>query len=274
VDARHHVHAGGVAGRLERLAGHALEANAREVLVEVAPVHGVGALARLEDHARDRALALAGGVVARVGRQLEGRVGHGCRLGALLGGLALLGGGGVSLHVLAVLVVLAALRALLLEHEVRLEVGAGNDLVLAAGVLVLARACAGGGRFLGGGLAGRGLIRCGLVGCGLVGCGLVALLGGRRLAELLESLDLRARRLGVGRRLVGRRLVARRLLRRCLLGLRLALGRRALARLAGGALRSLVLGRLALGLLRLFGHQAFTSIGSGFCAAWGWSGPA
>ena len=32
--------------------------------------------------------------------------------------------------------------------------------------------------------------------------------------------------------------------------------------------------RLAVGLLRLFRHQASTSIGSCFCAACGWSGPA
>ena len=71
VDAGHDVHARVVAGGLERLARHALEADAREVLVEVAAVDRVGALARLEDHARDRALALAGGVVAGVGGELE-----------------------------------------------------------------------------------------------------------------------------------------------------------------------------------------------------------
>ena len=42
VDAGHHVHARVVAGRLERLARHALQADAREVLVEVATVDRVG----------------------------------------------------------------------------------------------------------------------------------------------------------------------------------------------------------------------------------------
>src|SRR6185503_3130767 len=60
VDASHHVHARVVARRLERLARRALEAHAREVLVEVAAVDRVGALTRLEDHAGDRALALPG----------------------------------------------------------------------------------------------------------------------------------------------------------------------------------------------------------------------
>ena len=67
VDPGHHVHAVLVAGRLERLARHPLEADAREVLVEVAAVDRVGALARLQDHARHGALALAGGRVAGVG---------------------------------------------------------------------------------------------------------------------------------------------------------------------------------------------------------------
>ena len=71
VDAGDDVHARVVAGRLERLAGDALELHAREVLVEVAAVDAEGALARLEDHARDGALALAGG--AGSGRRRRGR---------------------------------------------------------------------------------------------------------------------------------------------------------------------------------------------------------
>src|SRR5205085_5989958 len=73
--------------------------------------------------------------VASVGRKVDGRARHGCRL--LLdrrGGLAVALGVGVRV---AGVVVVAAL--LLLEHEVGLEVGAGDRLRLARSLLALAR---------------------------------------------------------------------------------------------------------------------------------------
>src|SRR3712207_1267803 len=75
VDARDDVQARVVARGLERLLGDALELDAREVLVEVAAVDAERALARAEDHARDGALALAGGAIAGVGGQVQRRVG-------------------------------------------------------------------------------------------------------------------------------------------------------------------------------------------------------
>ena len=82
------------------------------------------------------------------------------------------------------------------------------------------------------------------------------------LVELLQALDLGTGGVRICRLLLGG--VGSRCVRR-------ALRRRGLARLARSALGGLFprRGLLALGLLRLFGHQAITSICSGFCAAWG-----
>src|SRR3954447_17164834 len=66
-----HVHAVLVADGLERLADLALERVAREVVVELLAVDRVHAGARLEDHARDRGLALAGGGVAGAGGEVD-----------------------------------------------------------------------------------------------------------------------------------------------------------------------------------------------------------
>src|SRR3954462_11871900 len=64
VDLRHHVHPVLVADGLERLADVALKREAREVLLERAPVDRVGARARTEDHAGDGGLALARRAIA------------------------------------------------------------------------------------------------------------------------------------------------------------------------------------------------------------------
>src|SRR3954471_11105943 len=115
----------------------------------MAAVDLVGAVAGLEDHAGDSALALAGGRVAGVGGQVQGLAGDGLRLAGLLGPI-LLGHsdgllGGLGAGVLGAL----GLLALLLEHEVRLQVEAGDDLLFS--VVGLAAAALGAGRrFLGG----------------------------------------------------------------------------------------------------------------------------
>jgi hypothetical protein len=254
-----------------------LELHAREVLVEVAPVDAEGALPRLQDHASDRALALAGGAVASVGGQVERRVGDrlglaGGLLGALLGGLVL---DEVGVRVLAELALLAL--ALLLEHEIRLEVHARDDLLLGLVLraLLLRPALARSGLLaLGSGLfafSGRsGLFAFGsrLVAfsgrSGLLGSGLFAFGSGLLSRSGLFALGSGLLRLALGRR--------RQRLRALDLGTRSAgvlLGRRGFARLAGDAL---LLG--GVGLAFLGEHQASTSRGSGFCAACGWSGPA
>src|SRR5205814_1745392 len=73
VDAGDHVHALLVARRLERCAHRLLKRGAREEILERPAVHLVLARAGLDDHARDGGLALAGGLVARVGSELLGR---------------------------------------------------------------------------------------------------------------------------------------------------------------------------------------------------------
>src|SRR3954454_3985487 len=71
VDARDDVHAREVAGRLERLARLRLQTGPREVDLELLAVDRVDAAAGLQHDARDRGLALAGGLVAGIGGQLE-----------------------------------------------------------------------------------------------------------------------------------------------------------------------------------------------------------
>src|SRR4051794_14981491 len=126
VDARDDVHAREVSGRVERLLRLRLEAIAREVLLERLAVDRVDAGARLQDDAGDRGLALAGRLVARIGRKLERR--------AQRGGLGL----GRSLALLVTLLADRVLRVLvalafgggLLEDQVRLQVSPGDDLGL------------------------------------------------------------------------------------------------------------------------------------------------
>ena len=122
------VHPALVADLLQRLADVALEGEAREVLLERAPVDHVGAGAGLEDHARDGGLALAGRRVARAGGEVDRRVGDRLRLG-LVGVVALLAG------LLVALLAPARLAVVLLADDVDLEVGAG-DLGLDARGLV------------------------------------------------------------------------------------------------------------------------------------------
>src|SRR4051812_44705915 len=140
VDAGDHVHLLLVARRLERSADGLLQRGAREEVLERAAVDLVHARARLEDHAGDGGLALAGGLVARVGGQFHR--GAGRRRGRHLGGLGRgplgrrrllavvgVGAGGV--------VELALRRRLLLLGKDRLEVLARDHVAL--GLLDVAR---------------------------------------------------------------------------------------------------------------------------------------
>ena len=154
---------------------------------------------------------------------------------------------GCTLLVLGVLGELALGRTLLLEHQIGLEVGARDDLGLVGGVglrtatSIRTRALG----LLDGGFVLRGLslrFVAGFVGRSFA-LGLGGLPGG--LGQLLHALDL-----GTGV------LLARAV-------------RRLVVRGARGVLGGLLLGSLPLGLLRVFGHQASTSIGSGCCATCG-----
>src|SRR5215216_1235906 len=172
---------------LERGADRALQCRPREEDVERAAVDLVCAGARLEDHARDGGLALAGRGVAGAGGEVDRRVGD--RLGQIvLGGLGL----GVPVEVLVL-----AEGLLALAHDVDLEVHAGDLRLDARGLVdellvgVLLRRCPGRGSL------GDRLLRRGLLGDGLLG-GRVGLLGGRlglrrgrRLGRGLDSLGLR-----------------------------------------------------------------------------------
>src|SRR5688500_15523063 len=71
----HDVHARLVAHGLQRLADVALQGGTREVGVQLAAVDRVRAAAGSQDDARDGGLALAGGAVARVGAEVDGRLG-------------------------------------------------------------------------------------------------------------------------------------------------------------------------------------------------------
>src|SRR5439155_14088629 len=149
MDARYNVHTRAVPSHLQRLLGGALKLDAGEELVEVPAVDLVGAVARPQRHTRNGALALAGGRVACVGGEVERLARHGLGLGRLLRGPGLLLGrrlGHLGACVLAELVLLT----LLLEHQVRLEVGAGDDLLFL--FLVALLAAAPWARLLGGGL--------------------------------------------------------------------------------------------------------------------------
>src|SRR5438105_6674922 len=282
VDLGHDVHALVEARRLERLARRLLERRAREVILQRAAVDHVGPAAGTQDHARDRGLALAGGLVAGVRREVQRRAGR-RRLPRLLAlgrlglrglglgdrGSTLLAGRPVAIGVLVAL----ALRAFLGEHEVGLEVGAGDHLVL---LLLLAAPAA-----LTVGTLGRGGLALRL-GCGFgialgfafglapefgFGCGFglapgFAFRGGLHIAG-----PALVRGVGIGRRL------RRRLGVLHLLGIDVP--GRALVRGVG-------LGRVGLGRVALFGsvralvvdHRASTSMGCGCWAACGWSAPA
>src|SRR5208283_5258125 len=71
VHPRDHVHPALIGDRLERLADDALQCLAGEELLERLAVDHVRSRARLEDHARDRGLALARRRVARAGSQVD-----------------------------------------------------------------------------------------------------------------------------------------------------------------------------------------------------------
>src|SRR4051794_3926182 len=174
------VHAVVVAHGLQRLADVALQRGAREEVVHRLAVDRVGAVARLEDHAGDRRLALAGGGVAGGCAEVDGGLGDRLVAG-LLGALA-----GSAVFVLAPLGALATERVLALADDVDLEVGAGDLGAHARGgrlVLVLldvGLGHGGGGFFSGGRLISlnggrfRGLSL-------FSGRRLFGLLGGRRL---------------------------------------------------------------------------------------------
>ena len=178
--------------------------------------------------------------------------------------------------------------ALLLEHQVGLEVHARDDLLL--GLLVAALALGAAiarslGVALGGGLAfSSGLPR--LLGGGLRSGGLLLGRGSSAAAgSLLGGGLLSGRLLGSGRLLLRSGLLSRRLFR---LGL-------AFAGAADSASAPSISGPTAalssegapspgspgapsssgrVGVAFLVEHQASTSMGSGCCAACGWSGPA
>src|SRR5579884_1096248 len=148
------IHAGLVADRLERLADDPLERLAWEELLERLAVDRVGAGARLEDHAGDRGLALAGGGVAGSRGEVDGRVSdrHLGVIGLLLlarrGRLGVRFGGGLGLGVEEVLA---------LGDDVGNEVGAGDLGLRARGGLLFELFLRTGGHGLGGGgLLGRG----------------------------------------------------------------------------------------------------------------------
>src|SRR5207248_7155726 len=92
-------------------------------------------VAGTQDHARHGGLALAGGLIAGIRREVQRRAGRG-RLARLslrcLRGSTLLAGSPVAIRVFVEL----SLGALLGENEVGLEMGAGNDLVLLLLLLV------------------------------------------------------------------------------------------------------------------------------------------
>src|SRR3954471_14427570 len=146
------VHAVVVADGLQRLADVALQRGAREEVVHRLSVDRVGAVARLEDHAGDRRLALAGGGVAGGCAEVDGGLGDRL-LAGLLGGLA-----GCGVLLLAPLRALAAERVLALADDVDLEVGAGDLGAHARGGLLvlvlldvgrgLGRGCFSGGRLV------------------------------------------------------------------------------------------------------------------------------
>src|SRR3954470_12453380 len=208
VDAGGHVHARAVARGLQGLAGHALELHAREDVVQRAAVDAVGAVARLEDHTGDGVLALSGGLVTGVLGQVERLAGQ--RLVVLVLGVVALGQRallGLELHAGQGLLGLAA-GALLLEHQVGLQVGAGDDVLVGGGRCAGGppggRLCLGGRRLLGRLLVGAalgGLAR-GLGGLVVVvvllGVGLGrVVLGGLRLGLGLLRLGLGIRRSGL-----------------------------------------------------------------------------
>src|SRR6185436_850322 len=229
------VHARVVADGLEGLADRPLQRRAREEHVELAAVDRVGAGARDQDDAGDRGLALARRAVARASGQVD-RDGRDGLVGDLVG---------VARRRVLVALALAAQEGVgALLDDVDLEVGA-RDLGLDARGLVdeiLLEAFVVGGR---GGLGGSA--RAG-------GVGDRAALRARSLAGRLDGRGLGGRRLG-GRRLLGGR---------CLVGS----GGGGLL-VGGGGLLRLLLGRRAV-----VGHQDVSSIGVGFWAACGCSGPA
>src|SRR3954451_20428140 len=260
VDARDHVHALLVARRLERCSHRLLEGGAREEVLERAAVHLVLAGAGLEDHARDGGLALAGGLVTRVGRELLGRARGGLRLGRSLHLSLCLSLSNLGFRICAggVIKLVVGSRWLLLGQD-RLEVLAGDHLALGllhAALAALGRLAARAARLLGGLLEGVGQV----------------------LAVL--ALDLERVRLELLGGLLAQGVIHA---RRGRLAARLRRGHVDLGRLflePGGLLgrHLLRLGSLVLavlgGVAPLFLDQAFTSIGCGFCAACGWSGPA
>src|SRR4051794_15541726 len=173
------VHAVLVADGLQRLADRALQGGAREVGVERLAVDRVCPVARLEDHAGDRALALAGGGVGGAGGEVDRR------LGDRLVGLLLGGQGGLGL--LALLVGQVGQRVLALADDVDLEVGAGDLGPHARSGRLIVLLAGGSGLRAGSGLgclalgldAGLGSGSRDLVGDGLLGGRLRLGLGGR-----------------------------------------------------------------------------------------------
>src|SRR6478672_1778116 len=133
-----------VAGDGERLAGHRLVQGAGEVLLERPAVDLDGPVARGEDHAGDRGLALAGGEVAGAGLHRGGRAGRGGRLLVAVGGELGLTAPALLLLGLEAGALLGAEAGIGLLESDRIEVGAGREVAATLALLVL------GGGLLGG----------------------------------------------------------------------------------------------------------------------------
>src|SRR5262249_28296746 len=128
MDAYPDVDAALVAGLRERLLGDRLQVGTREVLLELALVHLDAAAAGTKDHAGDRGLALAGGGVGGITRELG-------RLGGEWSRLLVLIADQLALPTLALLLLRFASGALLgvelalgLDRN-RVELGTGYDVL-------------------------------------------------------------------------------------------------------------------------------------------------
>ncbi len=244
VDSHPDVDAALVAGGDERLAGERLVLAALEVLLDATIVDLEGPVAGPDDDPRHGALALAGRLDPGVGRHRDRP--RRDRVVVLVGCRSRLAGAALLLLGLAGGPLLGGQLALLADRD-RLEVGAGNDVLLRGLGGLGSRLL--GGRLLLGGSGFRGLLGLGsgLIGLLLGGGRLRLLLGGGRLGLLIGS-GLLGGGLLLGRGLVGR----------------------GFGLLVGGLGRLLVLALLALGV---FAHL-LTSRGFGCCAACGCAVPA
>ena len=256
------VHARLVAHRLERLADVALQGRAREELVERPAVDGVGTGARPEDDARDGRLALAGRAVARAGGEVDGDRGDRLVVGDVVGVVAVGSPSSSSSYGLSP------------RSEPSMTRSTSRS---APGIS---------GFWRGAGSSSSSSV----VGCGgrLGGSGLLS--GGGRLGAAGCQRRRAPRRQRAARRRRAASAAAGSSAAAGASATRLpaaagssaagAASSAAAARRPAARLRLLLLarGRLLRGLLvggrAVVGHQGSISIGVGFCATCGWSGPA